>query len=134
MSALCLVAGGAIVRIATAAFTLGWIHSVERIPIEDAWVVEGDHLRLVESRVKGSGAGIEPGTGARLKDGWFSWTPQDAVRSEIVLRRSGVEGTGDWTLCTGGLCRPVGSHVPADADPVVLRSCAGLGEKATEPR
>lgn len=126
MSALCLAAGGVLVRIATTAFTLGWLHSVEKVPIEDDWRIEGDRLRLVESRIKGSGAGIEPAPGARLEGGWYRWEPVDAERREIVLRRSGAAGTGDWTICALGTCQTLGSLLPSDSDPVVLTSCADL--------
>jgi hypothetical protein len=123
MSALCIAAGGAAARLAVTAFTLGWVHSIERTPIEDAWVMEGDRLRLIESRIKGSGAGIEPGEGARVEKGWIVWSPAAAPVPEIVLRRSGVPGTGDWTICTADACSPLGKFVPPDADPVVLRVC-----------
>ncbi|WP_181700867.1 DUF1850 domain-containing protein [Chthonobacter albigriseus] len=123
MTALCIIAGGVVGRIAAASFTLGWIHSIEKTPIEDAWVIEGNDLRVVESRIKGSGAGIEPGDNAWIEGGWIVWTPRSGTRTEIVLRRSGAPGTGDWTIYTNGRCVPLGSLVPDDADPVVLRAC-----------
>jgi hypothetical protein len=33
-------------------------------------------LELVQARVKGSGAGMEPPPEARLVDGWFQWQPR----------------------------------------------------------
>lgn len=126
MSGLCILAGGTVLRLAATAFTIGWTHSIEHMPLEDEFVVDGDRLRIVESRTKGSGAGIEPGENARLEGGWYRWVPPDDIREEIVLRRSGVEGAGDWTLCADGSCQPLGKLVPADADPVVLMACDAL--------
>ncbi|WP_075215179.1 DUF1850 domain-containing protein [Mongoliimonas terrestris] len=123
MSALCLAGGGALVKIAATAFTLGFVHSIEKIPIVDAFVVAADGLTLVESRIKGSGAGTEPAPDARLQDGWYVWTPADGHRDALVLRRSGVSGTGDWTLCANGACRPLGALLPQGADPVTLTAC-----------
>lgn len=123
MSLLCLAGGGAVARIAATAFTLGYVHSIEKIPIVDAFVMEEGGFRTVESRIKGSGAGIEPGPGAHLQDGWYVWTPADGRRTEIVLRRSGIKGTGDWTLCANGACRLLGAILPPDADPVTLTAC-----------
>jgi hypothetical protein len=123
LSGLCILAGDVVVRLAVSAFTLGWVHSVERMPLEDAFVIEGDRFRIVESRIKGSGAGIEPGAGARLDGGWFRWVPENGIRETIVLRRSGVAGTDDWTLCAAGRCHTLATLVPPDADPVVMLPC-----------
>ena len=65
VSAICLTAGGAAVRLATAAFTLAWMHSVERIPWQEDWRVRQHELVLVGSRVEGSGAGMEVPQGFR---------------------------------------------------------------------
>jgi hypothetical protein len=120
--ALCIAAAGAVVaRLAVGAFTLGWTHSVEKIPWEEEWRLEPGGLRLVAARVRGTGAGMEPPPEAKLEDGWWRWTPSVPLQPRIVLRRAGV--TADWRLCTGGGCRDLGAMVPADADPVVLESC-----------
>lgn len=37
------------------------------------------------------------------------------------MRRSGA--TADWRVCIAGACRPMGTYLPDDADPVVLRPC-----------
>jgi hypothetical protein len=123
VSALCILAAGATITIAAQSFTLGWTHSIERIPIVESWTVEGDRLHLTESRIKGSGAGIEPGEDARREDGWYVWNPVADFRQRITLRRSGFEGTGDWTLCVGDVCRMLGTIVPEEADPVILEPC-----------
>jgi hypothetical protein len=106
MSALCVSAGGALIKFVGRAFTLAWVHSIEKLPIEEDWILEGSRLKLVESRIKGSGAGIEPGEGAELVDGWLRWAPDQPYREHLTLRRSGQAGTGDWTLCIQSDCRP----------------------------
>lgn len=133
MSGVCLLAGGAVIRIAAAAFSIGWVHSIEKIPIRDSFVVEGDRLRLTESRIKGSGAGIEPADDARLVDGWYVWAPADPDRDSVVLRRSGAAGTGDWTFCAAGRCDALGTLVPAGADPVVVIACDRADRSAQPP-
>ncbi len=123
MSLLCLAGAGMTVKIAAAAFTLTWTHTVERIPWEEDWRIAGDRLVLTEARVKGSGAGMEPPDGARLVDGFYRWTPEDPFREEIVLRRAPTAIAGDWHLCVEGRCRALGEVLPAEADPVVVRVC-----------
>jgi hypothetical protein len=101
---LCLAAATT-TRLAVAAFTLAWTHSVEKVEWQEDWRIEADRLVLVESRVKGSGAGMEPGEDAVLENGWYRWAPGLAV-PELVLARSGV--VPDWRLCVGGACRALG--------------------------
>jgi hypothetical protein len=123
--ALCLAAAGVSLRIATAAFSLGWTHTVEHQPWQEGWQVDGDRLRLLEVRVKGSGAGMEPPPEARLVDGWYVWH-LDEARERLVLRRAAdPDGViGDWRLCPAGqACAALGDLVGADADPVTLYPC-----------
>lgn len=123
MSGLCITGGAVTVKLAVAAFTLVWTHTIEKVPWEEDWRVEPDRLVLLESRIKGSGAGMEPPADAKLVDGFYTWRPADPDRAEIVLRRSSADGVGDWMLCTAGPCRPLGAIVGADADPVRLAPC-----------
>lgn len=123
---LCILGGGKVATLAVAGFTLAWTHTVERIPWEEDWRIDGDRLVLEESRVKGSGAGMDPPPEARLVDGWYAWRPGES-REKIVLRRAPVEQAGDWRFCphdaagTRRACRPMGEIV--DADPVTLQPC-----------
>jgi len=57
---VCVAAGGLVVALATNAFTLAWTHSIEKIRWEEDYRVENGRLRLVEARIAGSGAGMEP--------------------------------------------------------------------------
>jgi hypothetical protein len=118
---LCLAAGALVVPLMTGALTIAWLHSVEKTRWEEDWREEPHGLALVESRVRGSGAGMEPGPDARFVDGVWAWRPDRPPLPEVVFRRSGA--TTDWEICIVGRCRAMGSYVPADADPVALRPC-----------
>jgi hypothetical protein len=72
---LCLISAGVTKTLAIAAFTLVWTHSIEKIDWQEDWRVTPQGLELVQARVKGSGAGMEPPPEARLVDGWFQWQP-----------------------------------------------------------
>jgi hypothetical protein len=103
------------------AMTLAWTHSVEKTLWEEDWRAGPAGLELVEARVQGSGAGMEPPPGARLVDGAWRWRPSLPPQVEVVMRRSGA--TADWRICVAGQCRSMDGYVPADADPVVMRVC-----------
>jgi hypothetical protein len=120
---ICLVAGQVIAPLMAGAITLAWTHSVEKIVWEEDWRSDPAGLELVEARVRGSGAGMEPPPGARFGNGVWSWRPSVPPQKEIVMRRSGA--TADWRVCIAGQCRPMESYVPAQADPVVMRECEG---------
>jgi hypothetical protein len=118
---ICVLGGGAMLRLAASAFTLAWTHSVERTRWEEDWRVTPAGLELVEARVQGSGAGMEPPEGARLVDGWWVYRPGRPPQPELVLAASGATG-GGWTLCVAGDCREIG----AAAGPALrLVPCAG---------
>ena len=105
---LCVAAGGtALLRIAATAFTLAWTHSVERVRWEEDWAVAPGGLTLVEARVRGSAAGMEPAPEARLSEGWWRWRPGRGPQAELVLAASGATPDG-WTLCAAGTCREPG--------------------------
>ena len=70
--------------------------------------VEGTTLRLVRARVRGSGAGMEPGDGAVLRGGWWEWAPGTQV-AELHLAASGATGAG-WRLCSGATCHDLGTQ------------------------
>lgn len=56
-------------------FTLAWTHSIEKIRWEEDYRMVGTHLQLVEARIRGSGAGMEPPDGAVLKNGVWHYQP-----------------------------------------------------------
>ena len=109
-----------------AAFTLTWIHSVEKIEWQEDWRITPQGLQIVEARVKGSGAGMEPPPEARLVDGWFQWQPRRPPQPELVLGNSGA--AGEWRLCHDGRVRgcqtlsEIFSH-PIGANVTTLKAC-----------
>lgn len=120
MTAACLLLGTVALGLAGPDFTLRWTHSVERIGWQEDWRIEGAGLRLVTARVKGSGAGMEPGEGARLVGGWWVWSPGTWVAS-LHLAASGATG-GGWELCPAGAeaCIDLGQQASA---PLVITPC-----------
>jgi len=114
---LCLASAGVVKMLSLAAFTLAWTHSVEKTDWQEDWRLTAQGLELVQARVKGSGAGMEPPAEARLVDGWFQWQPKRAPMPEVVLGNSGA--AGEWRLCSDGHCRtlseifghPIGMNV-----------------------
>ena len=68
MMALCLSAGALFVTLHTQSFTLGWMHSVEKIRWEEDYNVTPQGLQLTQARVKGTGAGMEIPDGAVFRD------------------------------------------------------------------
>lgn len=116
----CLLAGTLALTLAGPGFTLAWTHSVERVEWRETWVIEGPSLRLVAAAVKGSGAGMEAGAGARLQDGWWVWRPDVAPLPEVRLAASGATG-GGWRICdVAASCHEIGR---TPAAPLVLRPC-----------
>ena len=113
------MAGGKIVTLAVAAFTLSWTHSVEKISWQEDWLVGADGLRIVQARVQGSGAGMEPPEGSVLQEGWWVYTPKLGPLPKLLLAASGSTGEG-WTLCADGRCMTLGA---AASEPVTLEPC-----------
>jgi len=109
---ICLIAGGKATAIALASFTLAWTHSVEKVRWEEDWELSGAGLRIVEARVKGSGAGMEVPDGAVLRDGVWRYVPSLRPQRELLLARSGATG-GSWELCGDGSCREIGAGAGA---------------------
>ncbi len=115
---VCLAIGTVALQLATGAFTLGWTHSVEKVRWEEDWTVGPAALTLGQSRIKGSGAGMEPGPDAVLRDGWWV-SPGHLQVPELVLAASGATG-GGWSLCADGACRTLGADATG---PITLRPC-----------
>ncbi len=116
---ICIAAGAKMLTLAATAFSLSWTHSVEKTRWEERWVTGPQGLTVVEGRVEGSGAGMEPPPDAVLRDGAYVYTPHLAPIPELVLAASGATGSG-WTLC------------PLDRamDAPDTRACLTLGKTA----
>ena len=121
---VCFIAGAVAKTLQVTAFTLAWTHSVQKTDWQEDWRVSANGLALVEARIKGSGAGVDPPADARLMDGWWRWRPAAEARKEVMLAHSGA--IGDWRVCTSGRCRTlpdIFGHSLA-AEPILMRSCA----------
>jgi len=120
MSVICLSGAGVVVKLA-AAITLSWTHSVEKTRWEEDWRAHPAGIAIVESRVQGTGAGMEIPDGAKRNGKSYSYRPHLAPQKEVILRRSGT--TADWNICQNGTCKPMSELLPANADPVKLSLC-----------
>ena len=121
---LCLASAGVVKTLSIAAFTLVWTHSVEKVDWQEDWRVTQAGLELVQARLKGSGAGMEPPPEARLVAGWFQWRPARPPMSELVLGNSGA--AGEWWFCSDGHCRTLSQIFghPIGANVTTMRACA----------
>ena len=120
---LCVASAGVVKTLALAAFTLAWTHSIEKVEWQEDWRVTPQGLELVQARVKGSGAGMEPPPEARLRGGWFEWSPHRAPQRDLILGNSGL--AGEWRLCSDGTCRTLSEIVghKLGAEPTTLIAC-----------
>ena len=124
----CLALGAAVMHLATGAFTLQWTHSVERVTWQEDWQVTPRGLTLVQSRIRGSGAGMEPGPDAVLSAGWWV-SPGHLEVPRLTLAASGATGAG-WTICADGACRTLGT---AAGPPISLEPCDTASVNAPGP-
>lgn len=120
---LCLISVGLVKTLSVAAFTLVWTHSIEKVDWQEDWRITPRGLELVQARVKGSGAGMEPPADARLVDGWFQWKPARAPMPVVMLGNSGA--AGEWRLCSDGHCRTLSEifERPIGANVTTMRAC-----------
>jgi hypothetical protein len=120
---LCVAAGGAVVALALQTFTLAWTHSIEKIRWEEDWRVDGARLVLVEARVRGSGAGMEPPAGSILENGVWRYDPHMPPLEVVRLTHSHY--AAGYELCHDGGCTPLADAAPLarDGDVIELRAC-----------
>jgi hypothetical protein len=115
----------------TDTFTLAWTHSIEKQRWEEDYRVTQtkppgttqDNPLLLPglSRVKGSGAGMEPGPDSRLTDGWYTYQPVRMPLKSLRLSRSFF--TDDYSLCIAGNCRLMSEVLPSDGGVTLLWAC-----------
>lgn len=115
----CLLIGAVALTLSGDRFTLEWTHSVEKVAWREEWIVNQDGMRLMKAAVKGSGAGMEPGPGAKLERDWWVWRPNLPPQKELVLAASGATPSA-WQFCDGAVCRDLGADPGA---PINLRPC-----------
>lgn len=120
---VCLIEGAKLTVIAAEAFTLAWTHTVEKTGWEEDWRKDGTSLVLMEARIKGSGAGMEPPEDARLVDGWWRYRPPELRVPELRLANHGGPA-GRWRICTGATsCTEIGAAEPGTL--LVIANCSG---------
>ena len=120
---LCLASAGVVKTLSVMAFTLVWTHSIEKTAWQEDWHITPQGLELVQARIKGFGAGMEPPPDARLVGGWFQWKPARAPMPEVILGNSGA--AGEWRLCDHGNCRTLSEifGAPIGANVTTMRAC-----------
>jgi hypothetical protein len=126
LSAICIIAAGVVrASLATTEFTLAWEHSVEKTRWEERYHSDGARLRLVEARIQGFGAGMEPPSGARLVDGWWTWRPALEPLPELRLTHS--DYARDYRLCWNARCSTLSELAGAvgEGKPVTVAPCPG---------
>jgi len=122
LDAICLFVAGALrATLPATEFTVGWNHSVEKTRWEERYRIEGTALRLVEARIRGSGAGMEPAPDATLMHGWWTWRPRDTTLATLRLTLSPY--TRDYDICWHARCESLQRIVNA-SDVVDLRACS----------
>jgi hypothetical protein len=114
LNAICLLVAGVVrATLPATEFVVAWNHSVEKSRWEERYRVDGVNLRLVEARVQGFGAGMEPAADAVLRDGWWTWHPGQLLAS---LRLTLSPFTTDYDLCWRAHCERLGDLIsPAHA-------------------
>lgn len=110
MVALCLTAGLIAATLPLAEFTLAWTHSIEKVRWEEDYRLGDAGLMLVEARIRGAGAGMEPPAGAVLERGVWRYAPQRAAQGSLSLSHSPY--AGDYEICTAGDCRRLSELLP----------------------
>lgn len=105
MIGVCLVAAGMAISLPLQGFTLTWTHSIEKIRWEEDYRVSDRQLKLVEARIRGSGAGMEPPADAVLKNGVWHYRPTLPAQEKLRLTRSAY--VADYDLCWDNTCRPL---------------------------
>jgi len=121
-AALCIAVGARIVAVPAHAFTLEWLHTIEKVRWEEDYLVAGDWLLLTRARIRGSGAGMEPPPDAVREGSVWSYRPADRWRRSVQLARSEI-GV-DYRLCIEGVCRPLDKFMPLRGV-TTLTACAG---------
>ncbi|MDQ2779756.1 MAG: DUF1850 domain-containing protein [Pseudomonadota bacterium] len=133
---LCLATAAVALQLAAPGFTLSWIHSVERTEWREHWRVEGRQLVLEQARVRGSGAGMDPGEGAVLQQGWWVWPGHRLTVPALNLANSGATVSG-WTFCaTDSGCHDLArwlTHAGQAPESIRITANAGSCQRLSAP-
>ncbi len=117
---LCVLAAGKLTVLAVSAFSLSWTHSVQKTSWQEDWIVSEAGLTVVEARVEGSGAGMEPPDGAVFDGKVWRYKPSVPPQPKVLLARSGAAGA--WRLCSAVGCLDLDGPGSA-GEPVELSAC-----------
>jgi hypothetical protein len=109
---IALIYGQTSILMPTDRVTLTWVHTVERTPWEEDYIISGGVLAITEGRIKRSGAGMDAPTGAIWSDGWWHYRPATQPLREVILANSSF--APGYSLCWGGRCHLLREFVPAD--------------------
>lgn len=120
---ICLLIGAKQIAYAASAFTLTWTHSVEKTGWEEDWQVTPGGLEIVEARIAGTGAGMEPPADAVFDGKVWHYRPNLPPQDEVVLARSGATD-GGWRICFDGSCLALPEPSGESASPMILRPCS----------
>ena len=101
---LCILSGAKLTTVAASLFTLSWTHSVEKIEWHEKWGLMNSHLKMIEARMQGSGAGMDPPEGSIFSDGWWIYSPKEFKIKELLLSTSNTQ-IENWKICYNGTCK-----------------------------
>jgi len=101
---LCILSGAKLTTFAVSLFTLSWTHSVEKIEWQEDWKINNTQLEIIEARVQGSGAGMDPPDGSKYIDGWWTYKPNGLNIKELYLSTSNAN-LMNWKICFNGSCQ-----------------------------
>jgi hypothetical protein len=107
---LALLAGTGTHLFTDSAFTLAWLHSVEKVPWEEDYSVHDGKLIIKEARIKRSGAGMEPPTDAIWSYGWWHFKPALPPLESLSLANSSF--AAGYTICVRSGCVPLERFAP----------------------
>jgi len=126
VNGICLVAGLLMAQFGNE-ITLRWSHSVQQSVWEEDWHAEAGWLRLVQARVRGTGAGMEPPPDAVFRQGAWYYSPALPLLPRVQLRHSPYVPA--YEVCAAGHCRPMDvwlQGLPAEAI-VEMTPCTPAG-------
>jgi len=106
---IALIGGASATVLPTDRLTLSWLHTVEGTPWEEDYVIRAGALVVTEARVKRSGAGMDPPSGATWSGGWWHYVPPLGALHEVTLANSSF--AAGYTVCWGGSCQPLNRMV-----------------------
>lgn len=119
---LCLAAGALSAAISVQAFTLAWVHSVQKTRWEEDWQIVAGQLLLRAARIHGTGAGMEPPENAEFRDGQWHFLP--TVAPQRIVRLTHSPYTAGYQLCIAGKCQPLADALPGIDDTAIIELTA----------